>query len=63
MTDLEQKKIIFADASISLEISQARYNEAKQSLVLELQKPRAQVTPTIAAPEVKPKEVKKPEVK
>ena len=62
MTDLEQKKIIFADASIALEIAQGRYNEAKQALVMELQKPRAQVTPTLP-PEAKLREGEKPEVK
>lgn len=39
MTPLELAKIAFSDASINLEISQARYNEAKQKLVIELNKP------------------------
>jgi hypothetical protein len=39
MTPLEQAKVNFSDASISLEIAQARYNEAKQALIREMQKP------------------------
>ena len=39
MTDLEKAKIAFADATVALEITQARYNEAKIKLAQELQKP------------------------
>jgi hypothetical protein len=39
MTSLEQAKINFSDASINLEIAQGRYNEAKQKLIVELNKP------------------------
>jgi outer membrane protein TolC len=45
VTDLEQAKVAFADASIQLEIAQGKYNEAKQKLVIELNKP-AEVKPT-----------------
>jgi len=39
MTDLEQAKIAFSDASINLEIAQGKYNEAKKNLIAELNKP------------------------
>jgi hypothetical protein len=44
MTDLEKAKIAFSDASIGLEIAQARYNEAKQKLIAELNKPKVETT-------------------
>jgi hypothetical protein len=39
MTDLENAKILFAEVSINLELAQGRYNEAKQKLIVELNKP------------------------
>ena len=39
MTDKEKAKIAFSDASINLEIAQAKYNEAKKNLITELNKP------------------------
>lgn len=42
MTELEKAKLAFADASIRLEISQGQYNEAKQRLVQEMNKPPAE---------------------
>ena len=39
MTRLEELKIAFADASIQLEISQSQYNQVKQALIAELNKP------------------------
>jgi len=50
MTDLEKAKIAFSDACISLEIAQGRYNEAKNNLVKELQKPQPAPQPDLGKP-------------
>ena len=39
MTRLEELKVAYADASIQLEISQSQYNQVKQALIAELNKP------------------------
>jgi methyl coenzyme M reductase alpha subunit len=42
MDKLQELKVAFADASIALEIAQSRYNQIKQALVQELNKPKGE---------------------
>ena len=51
MTKLEELKILYAEASINLEIAQGKYNEVKQKLVAELHKPTPQPQPDLGEKE------------
>lgn len=57
MTELEQAKIAFSDATIALEIAQGKFNEAKQRLIQELnndQRANRKPLPEQQTPDVRP---------
>ena len=58
MTEIENAKVTFADATINLEVAQLRFNDAKQELVKAINKPK-QTPPPLP----KIVEAEKPEVK
>ena len=51
MTDLEKAKVAYAEADIQREIAVAKYNEAKQKLIIELNKNELKQPPEVKATE------------